>query len=139
MPYAIPMLANWLITANMGDVVGAFNSVDAIYPGHDVAYAYYIFMVDIEELHFYDFKMQIKKTVPFDELVSVTTDDPLISNHTVSVQYNVDNEIYDIQTVSKGSQLTFPAEPEKEGYVFLGWTMILFTIYMILLHGSSWI
>ncbi|HTO17359.1 MAG TPA: InlB B-repeat-containing protein, partial [Edaphocola sp.] len=92
-----------------------------IYPGHDVAYAYYIFMVDIEELHFYNFKMQIKKTVPFDELVSVTTYDPLISNHTVSVQYNVDNEIYDIQTVIKGSQLTFPEDPEKDNHVFVGW------------------
>ncbi|HTO16726.1 MAG TPA: hypothetical protein VLZ83_13225, partial [Edaphocola sp.] len=105
MPYSIPMLANWLKTADMGDIIGAFNDVGAIYPGHDVAYAYYIFMVDIEELHFYNFKMQIKKTVPFDELVSVTTDDPMVGDNTVSVQYMVDNEQYDLQIVNKGSQL----------------------------------
>lgn len=121
MSYTIPMLANWLLTADMGDVIGAFNDVGAIYPGHSEAYAYYIFMVDIEELHFYSYKMQLKKTVPFDELVSVTTDDPLIPNHTVSVQYNVDNEIYEIQIVNKGSQLTFPDDPEKENHVFVGW------------------
>lgn len=118
--YTIPAIATYSLTAVMGNIA-AYNSVGAIYPGHSVAYEYYIFMVDQEELHFYDFKWSYKAKVPFDELVSVTTDDPLISNNTVSIQYNVDNEIYEIQIVNKGSQLIFPENPEKDNHIFVGW------------------
>lgn len=116
----IPAIATYSLTAVMGDMI-AFNGVGGIYPGHTEVYEYYVFRVDQEELHFYDFKWSYKAKVPFDELVSVTTDDPLISNNTVSIQYNVDNEIYEIQIVDKGSQLTFPDDPEKENHVFVGW------------------
>ncbi len=121
MPYSIPMLANWLKTADMGDIIGAFNDVGAIYPTHSEAYSYYIFMIDIEELHFYSYKMQLKKTVPFDELVSVTTEHPFIGDDTLYFEFKVDGETYASSVVQKGDQLEAPADPVKENHVFDGW------------------
>lgn len=43
-------------------------------------------------------------------------------NKTYTVTYRVDGDIYKTYNIAAGSQITLPAEPEKEGYDFVGWT-----------------
>lgn len=43
-------------------------------------------------------------------------------NKTYTVTYKVDGEIYKSYNIAAGSDITVPAEPEKEGYDFVGWT-----------------
>lgn len=38
-----------------------------------------------------------------------------------TITFVVDNEIYKTTTVEKGKKITFPDQPTKDGYAFIGW------------------
>ena len=40
-----------------------------------------------------------------------------------TVEFVVDGETYDSQTIEKGETFTLPQEPTKEGYAFIGWAL----------------
>ncbi len=43
-------------------------------------------------------------------------------NKTYKVTYKVDGKVYKTYNVAAGAKITLPANPEKEGYTFVGWT-----------------
>ena len=43
-------------------------------------------------------------------------------NKTYTVTYKVDGDVYKTYNIAAGSDITVPADPEKEGYDFVGWT-----------------
>ena len=69
---------------------------------------------------FQGWEPEIPQTVPASDVAI----NAVFTVNQYTIEYYVDNVLYDSQTLDYGTELVAIAEPEKEGYTFSGWSAI---------------